>query len=65
MMIMSEYKNVSNYKKTRGITTLIKKKIVDDNIMILNILTALNETVYIAAIYWASGTPLSMPTMTS
>ena len=62
-MIMSEYKTVSNYKKPRGVTILIKKKtgitlgnieIVDENIIILSILTASNETVDIAAIYGPS-----------
>ena len=60
---MSEYKTVSNYKKPRGVTILIKKKtgitlgnieIVDENIIILSILTASNETVDIAAIYGPS-----------
>ena len=59
---MSEY-NISNYKKPRGITILIKKKTgitlgnvetLDDNILILSILTASNETIDIAAIYGPS-----------
>ena len=57
---MSEYNIISNYKKPRGITILIKKKTgitlgnvetLDDNILILSILTASND---IAAIYGPS-----------
>ena len=67
-MIMSEYKTVSNYKKPRGVTILIKKKtgitlgnieIVDENIIILSILTASNETVDIAAIELRFGITLT------
>ena len=58
-LLMSEYNIISNYKKPRGITILIKKKTgitlgnvetLDDNILILSILTASNETIDIAAI---------------
>ena len=70
-LIMSEYNIISNYKKPRGITILIKKKtgitlgnvatlddniliLSDDNIFILSILTASNETIDIAVIYGPS-----------
>ena len=62
-LLMSEYNIISNYKKPRGITILIKKKTgitlgnvetLDDNILILSILTASNETIDIAAIYGPS-----------
>ena len=61
--IMSEYNIISNYTKPRGITILLKKRTGitlgnvdanDENIIILSILTASNETIDIAAIYGPS-----------
>ena len=56
-MIMSEYKTVSNYKKPRGITIFIKKKIgitlgniemVDENIKILrNLQLRTKQSIYL------------------
>ena len=61
--IMSEYNIISNYTKPRGITILLKKRTgitlgnvdaSDENIIILSILTASNETIDIATIYGPS-----------